>query len=242
MNGLVRQRLRVAVASVLLGALVQGAPGFARADIWHADIAVEAVDRVEAAPETEPAAAPTAPAAPAASPLALALRPLLDTVAQGVGIDAALLEALVAVESNFNARAISRVGAVGLMQIMPATAIAAGLRGNRELLRRQLLDPQTNLRIGAAYLRQLLDHFSGQVDLALAAYNAGIGNVIKAGGRVPPNRETPGFVRKVSAHYAGMGATSPARPDSVAPSELSPSTETTRTSDVEMHLSASTEP
>ena len=141
--------------------------------------------------------------------LAVPWRVVMQSAADEARIDASLLEAVVGVESNFNPRAVSRLGAVGLMQLMPATAtMVSGARMTRQALRAKLQDPQTNLRIGAQYLHQLLERFSNQVDLALAAYNAGIGNVLKAGGRVPPNRETPGFVQKVSQRYAELRAAS----------------------------------
>ena len=126
------------------------------------------------------------------------------TAAQSTGVDADLLEALAGVESNFNALAVSRFGATGLLQIMPRTAASVGLQGNHQAVRRQLLDPQTNVLTGARLLRRLIDLFEGQLDVALAAYNAGVGNVLKAGGRVPPNRETPDFVRKVMERYAQL--------------------------------------
>ena len=152
-----------------------------------------------------PAAMATAPVKP--------WQALLQTAAAEAGVDADLLAALVSVESNFNPRVISRFGAVGLMQIMPATAaVVGGLRGTRAAIRAQLQDPLTNLRIGALHVHQLMERFTDRLDLVLAAYNAGVGNVLKAGGRVPHNRETPGFVQKVSQRYEGLRAQSQAQP------------------------------
>lgn len=103
------------------------------------------------------------------------------------GLPPRLLHSLVWAESRFNPMAISPAGAAGLAQLMPGTARALGVT-NR-------YDPSQNIDGGARYLRQMLDQF-GSVHLALAAYNAGPGAVVKAGG-IPRNRETPGYVRSV---------------------------------------------
>ena len=100
-----------------------------------------------------------------------------------------LVRAVVQVESGYNPRAISVKGAMGLMQLMPATA--AGLGVTRPF------DPEQNIRGGVAYLRQLLDRFEGSEELALAAYNAGPAAVGRYGNRIPPYRETRDYVRKV---------------------------------------------
>jgi len=131
----------------------------------------------------------------------------IKEAAQAYGVDAHLLQAVVKVESNFDALAVSRSGAVGLMQIMPGTAMAvAGLRGTPQSVKQQLVDPAINVHAGALYLRSLMDTFAQRMDLALAAYNAGTGNVRKAGNRVPPNGETPKFVKKVTDLYASIKA------------------------------------
>ena len=163
-----------------------------------------------------------APVSPSHSPQAVPWLPHFARAAQDTGLDAALLEALAGVESNFNSRVVSRFGAIGLMQIMPVTAGAMGLAGNRQAMRRQLLDPQTNVLTAARHLRQLLGQFAGDLEVALAAYNAGVGNVLKAGGRVPPNRETPLFVQRVMARYAQLrpATAAVAAPDPALPSEL----------------------
>ena len=129
----------------------------------------------------------------------------IQDAARAYGVDEHLLQAVVKVESNFNPYAVSRAGAIGLMQIMPATAAGfIGLQGTRQSVSQQLLDPTINLHAGALYLRSLMDTFSHRMDLALAAYNAGAGNVRKAGNRVPPNGDTPLFVKKVTALYASI--------------------------------------
>jgi soluble lytic murein transglycosylase-like protein len=102
-----------------------------------------------------------------------------------------LLAAVVQVESGFNPWAVSRVGARGLMQLMPAVWLAYGLLEPH--------DPQRNLMAGAAHLRKLLDRF-GRLELALAAYNAGAA-VVEAYGGIPPYRETQGFVQAVLGRF-----------------------------------------
>jgi len=99
-----------------------------------------------------------------------------------------LVQAVMQVESGYNARALSNKGAIGLMQLMPDTA--------RELAVDDPWDPEQNVRGGTAYLRRMLDTFSGDVERALAAYNAGPGAVTRHAG-VPPFDETRQYVRKV---------------------------------------------
>jgi soluble lytic murein transglycosylase len=98
---------------------------------------------------------------------------LLRAAAARQGLDAALVAALVRQESSFDDGAISRVGARGLMQLMPATARSLSRSLGRRYRRGALHDPETNLELGTVYLRRMLDHFGGRVERALAAYNAG---------------------------------------------------------------------
>jgi soluble lytic murein transglycosylase-like protein len=113
-------------------------------------------------------------------------------------IDYELLKALIATESGFDAGAVSPKGAIGLMQVMPATAQRYGFNGDRK----KLADPAVNIRTGSKYLHDLIKMFPGRLDLALAAYNAGEGAVIKAGHKVPNYRETQNYVKTVMQLYS----------------------------------------
>ena len=119
-----------------------------------------------------------------------ALRERINDHALAQDLDPKLVEALIRVESAFNSRAVSSKGAMGLMQLMPGTALDLGVEN--------AFDVEENLRGGTAYLRSLLDRFSGDLTLALAGYNAGPGAVEKYQG-VPPYRETTEYVRRVLA-------------------------------------------
>jgi len=115
----------------------------------------------------------------------------IQAAAEKWAIDADLLRAVIWVESRCNHRAVSVKGARGLMQLMPATARLYGVH--------DAFDPRGNILAGAGYLRDLLAHFSGDLELALAAYNAGPQAVIAAGMRIPPYRETQAYVPAILA-------------------------------------------
>ncbi|NKI93332.1 lytic transglycosylase domain-containing protein [Rhizobacter sp. SG703] len=126
--------------------------------------------------------------------------PLIASVARSFGTDVNLLRAIVHVESRFNANAVSPKGAIGLMQVMPATAQRMGLADAE----RNLFEPEANLRTGTRYLRLLLNMFEGQPELAVAAYNAGEGAVMKYGREIPPYPETQAYVQNVMAIYRSL--------------------------------------
>lgn len=116
----------------------------------------------------------------------------IAAAAQAEDIEPELLHAVVKTESNYQADAVSHKGAVGLAQLMPGTAARYDARA--------LDDARHNLRVGARYLRQLLDRFDQDLPLALAAYNAGPGAVTRFGG-IPPYPETRAYVHRVVAEY-----------------------------------------
>ena len=110
------------------------------------------------------------------------------------GVDPLLLYSVMHQESSFKARAVSPKGARGLMQLMPGTAARFGVTN--------IFEPRQNIEGGARYLRFLLDRFDGDVNLALAGYNAGEGAVEKYGWRIPPYAETQEYVRRISRRYS----------------------------------------
>jgi soluble lytic murein transglycosylase-like protein len=129
---------------------------------------------------------------------------LITQHAQAQGVRADLVRAVVQVESGYNARAVSSKGALGLMQLMPSTAAELGVRSP--------FDPGENIRGGTTYLRQLLDRFGGNEELALAAYNAGPTAVDRYGNHVPPYAETQDYVRKVRTQTSTQAAPQPGQP------------------------------
>lgn len=120
------------------------------------------------------------------------LMSIFEEAADTYGVDVNLLTAIAKQESNFTADATSSSGAMGIMQLMPATAQGLGVS--------DAYDPYQNIMGGAKYISQLLSRYDGDVSLALAAYNAGSGNVAKYGG-IPPFAETQNYVSKVLGYY-----------------------------------------
>lgn len=159
--------------------------------------------RVETARQV---AVPTAPAKLIAffevSPSFRQVKHHLREASNTHGIDYELLQALIATESGFDVDAVSPKGAAGLMQIMPATAERYGVTGDAKVpLQKKLFDPRINVRTGSRYLRDLIRMFPGQLELALAAYNAGEGAVQRAGNRIPNYKETQNYVKTVMQLY-----------------------------------------
>lgn len=153
------------------------------------------------------AAARRAVAVMNASPTYRAVQGSLTAASQSHGVDYELLKAVVSAESAFNPRAVSHKGAVGLMQIMPATARRYGVQSEPGLtVASKLTDPELNIRTGTRYLADLLRMFGGQTELAVAAYNAGEGAVTRAGNRIPNYKETQQYVTKVMSVYRVLQA------------------------------------
>lgn len=116
----------------------------------------------------------------------------IEAAASRHGVDANLVRAIIKVESNFNPRAVSRKGALGLMQLMPRTAQSMNVTN--------AFDPDQNVDAGVRHLKSLLDNYNGNLELSLAAYNAGSGAVQRNKG-IPPYRETRDYVRKITGLY-----------------------------------------
>lgn len=127
------------------------------------------------------------------------LASIFEKASKTYGVSMSLLTAMAKQESNFQADATSKSGAMGIMQLMPATAAHFGCTNP--------YDPEQNIMAGAKYISELLDKYDGNVSLALAAYNAGSGNVDKYGG-IPPFTETQNYVAKITA-YMEEGVTLP---------------------------------
>ncbi len=118
---------------------------------------------------------------------------IVEKASRDHGVDAALVHAVILAESSYDPDARSPAGAAGLMQLMPGTARHYGVK--------DLFDPSQNIHGGVSFLRDLLQQFDGNMELALAAYNAGTTAVIRAGRRIPPLAETQAYVPKVIDHY-----------------------------------------
>jgi len=123
---------------------------------------------------------------------------IIEHAALSAAVESNLLRAVIVVESGFNSRAVSKRGAVGLMQLMPATASRFGVSNP--------YDARQNVHAGARYLKFLIDRFGHDIRLALAAYNAGEDAVARNGGQIPPYSETMAYVPRVLKIYKLLGA------------------------------------
>ena len=123
--------------------------------------------------------------------------PIIEKYARDYQLDPSLIHSIIETESDFNPKAVSPKGAQGLMQLMPATAKRFGVRN--------VYDPEENLEGGIQYLNFLLDTFNGDVNLTLAAYNAGE-NIVQKLKAIPPYRETRDYVRRISDILGGSGS------------------------------------
>jgi soluble lytic murein transglycosylase-like protein len=180
-------------------------PGFARADIFaftdsngvthFSNVPSDARFKLLIAAAPEPSA--SASAAPGKAVDWLARSAKYDQAIAGAAkastVQAALVRAVIVVESGFNPRAVSKRGAIGLMQLQPATARRYGVK--------DIYDPEQNIRAGTRYLRDLLTRFDSNLELALAAYNAGEEAVERYGRHIPPYAETLNYVPSVMRVY-----------------------------------------
>ena len=142
---------------------------------------------------------------------------LIRNASQKYGVDADLLFSVIAAESNFNSKAVSRRGARGLMQLLPATAARLGVT--------DIFDPAQNIDAGTRYLHELMTRYQGDLVLTLAAYNAGPG-AVQHYGRVPPYNETISYVRAIRRTYAQRKLKSDAKTATNSAVTAQPKTET----------------
>jgi soluble lytic murein transglycosylase len=126
---------------------------------------------------------------------------IIESAAKAAAVEPNLVRAVIVVESGFNVRAMSKRGAIGLMQLMPATAARFGIADS--------FDPRQNISAGARYLKFLLDRFGQNMSLALAAYNAGEDAVDRNGGQIPPYTETMAYVPRVLKIFRMLDQTRP---------------------------------
>jgi soluble lytic murein transglycosylase-like protein len=146
-------------------------------------------------------------------------QPLVTRNARDNGLDPYLVQAVIAVESGYDPRAVSEKGAVGLMQIMPATGERYGVTGDaKRSVADKLKEPSINVRVGTRYLKDLMERFDDDLKLVLAAYNAGEGVVDRYNG-IPPYAETRDYVKLVSQMHEALRppAPAPAPPKAVPP-------------------------
>jgi soluble lytic murein transglycosylase-like protein len=196
-------RISLAHAAVLLPLVFAAAP--CAADVYSfvdehgithfTDVASDsrATLFIKSPPPAYAAESPAVRDAAAAGTLRKPYGEAISQVAREQGIEPALLHAVITVESGYNARARSRKGARGLMQLIPATAKRFGVA--------DVWNPLENIRGGARYLRELMGLFNDDMQLAVAAYNAGEGAVMRSGNAIPPYPETRRYVPRVLEYY-----------------------------------------
>ncbi len=155
-----------------------------------AEIAADEVVRIEPEEIFEPLPEPLSATTP--------FHEIIRAAAERYGVDADLIHCVIAVESNFNPKAVSRKNARGLMQLMPKTATRMGVTN--------IFDPKENVDGGTRYLRDMLARYNNNVTLALAAYNAGPENVERYGKHLPPYPETRMYVKTITQSYAKVKA------------------------------------
>lgn len=170
------------------------------------DVSVDEVASID--PEESFVSIPAPPAAPAVDPSPYG--ELVKAAAARYAVDAELIKSVIAAESNFDPKAISKRNARGLMQLLPETAVRFGVQ--------DIFDPKENIDAGTHYLSDLLKRYNNDLVLALAAYNAGPERVEQYG-RVPPFNETVSYVRKVKTTYEKNKS---AQPAAVAPATTAP--------------------
>jgi soluble lytic murein transglycosylase-like protein len=192
-----------ACSNLMVVLALTASPAIARADVYaFTDVAgvshfsnVPVDSRYELLIATPPETAAAAPKEKNVDWLARSAQydGMITGAARAATIQAALVRAVIVVESGFNPRAVSKKGAVGLMQLAPATAKRYGVKN--------IFDPEQNVRAGAHYLSDLLSRYHSNLELALAAYNAGEDAVERYGRHVPPFRETMAYVPSVMKVY-----------------------------------------
>ncbi|MEY2953255.1 MAG: hypothetical protein RLZZ401_1342, partial [Pseudomonadota bacterium] len=193
----------------------RGVPHFAaekldeRYELFFRGNGMPVEDSPEALAMPRAVAVPTAPPKLVAffevSPSYKQVKHHMRAASNAYNIDFELLQAVIAAESGYDPAAVSPKGAVGLMQLMPATAQRFGVSGDARIsIEKKLVDPQTNIHAGTQYLRYLLTLFAGRLELALAAYNAGEGAVQRAGNQIPKYKETQDYVKTVTNLYTWL--------------------------------------